>query len=80
MKVGSLLSTLDGVDITIGLNDGQRDLHWRLEEVAAGQVMLRNRHSNKCVEMGFDLLLGRKAEQRTCSSVRTDQLFRVTPV
>lgn len=80
MKVGSLLSTLDGVDITIGLNDGQRDLHWRLEEVAAGQVMLRNRHSDKCVEMGFDLLLGRKAEQRTCSSVRTDQLFRVTPV
>lgn len=71
---------LAGLTITSGGNNGLTLQHWRLEDLGNGYTLLRNRSSNLCIELTPDLLLGNKATQQSCSSAKTNQLFRVTPV
>lgn len=76
---GSALQ-LAGLTITSGGSNGLTLQHWRLEDLGNGFTLLRNRASNLCVELTPDLLLGNKATQQSCSSAKTNQLFRVTPI
>lgn len=71
---------LAGLTITSGGSNGLTLQHWRLEDLGNGYTLLRNRSSNLCVELTPDLLLGNKATQQSCSSAKTNQLFRVTPI
>lgn len=71
---------LAGLTITSGSSNGLTLQHWRLEDLGNGYTLLRNRSSNLCVELTPDLLLGNKATQQSCSSAKTNQLFRVTPI
>jgi cytochrome c peroxidase len=71
---------LAGLTITSGSSNGLTLQHWRLEDLGNGYTLLRNRSSNLCLELTPDLLLGNKATQQSCSSGKSGQLFRVTPV
>lgn len=69
-----------GLGVTTGLYNGLTLQHWRVEDLGNGYSLLRNRSNNLCIELTPDLLLGNKATQQSCSSTKTNQLFRVTPV
>jgi len=69
-----------GLGVTTGLYNGLTLQHWRVEDLGNGYALLRNRSNNLCIELTPDLLLGNKATQQSCSSAKTNQLFRVTPV
>lgn len=71
---------LTGLEVTTGLYNGLTLQHWRVEDLGNGYSLLRNRSNNLCIELTPDLLLGHKATQQSCSSAKTNQLFRVTPV
>lgn len=69
-----------GLGVTTGLYNGLTLQHWRVEDLGNGYSLLRNRSNNLCIELTPDPLLGNKATQQSCSSTKTNQLFRVTPV
>ena len=76
----SSLLAIPGLDVNTGLHNGLALQHWRVEDLGNGYSLLRNRANNLCIELTPDLLLGNKATQQNCSSSKSSQLFRVTPV
>jgi cytochrome c peroxidase len=63
----------DGVPVFMSSNDGGEDQKWRIEDLQNGYSRLRNRLSNKCLEING---LGQSV-QWTCDLNRTGQLLQI---